>query len=169
MAFVMARLQEFYKAACLMLGIASLVSLQLHEKHLERLTMQWPRCWGLIWQAEDKVRAEHLSKIRRRFLVDESKGLTMPDDWVAESPWTTCFKALVADAGYWNEQVRHPAASWLTARGRGNPFPPAEQIAVAHMPGGNELLESEDKIEGRRRQASRDKRHAKEAGSGGTR
>lgn len=78
----------------------------------------------------------------------------MPDDWVAESPWTTCFKALVADEEYWIEQVRHPAVSWLAAGGRGNPLLPAEQIAVAHMPGGTELLEAEDKTKGKRRQAN---------------
>ena len=85
----------------------------------------------------------------------------MPDDWIADSPWTTCFRALVADEEYWNEQVRHPAASWLAAGGRGNPLPPAEQIAVAHMPRGSEVVEFEDKTEGKRRQSNRDKRHAK--------
>jgi len=63
-----------YKAACLMLSISSLASLQVYEKAIERLVLQWPKCWGLIYQAEDKARAERLDKIRRRLMVDFAKN-----------------------------------------------------------------------------------------------
>eukprot|EP00435_Cladocopium_sp_Y103_P047091 s861_g13.t1 len=151
-----------YKVACLMLKVVSLAALQAYEKHIERLTTQWPRCWGLIYEAEDKARAEHLSKLRRRILVDVSKGNKAPDDWNPESPWTSCYMALVADEEYWNEQVRHPAASWLVSGGRGAPLAPAEQIAVNHMPGGIDAVDVEkEEIVGRKRQANRDRRHAR--------
>eukprot|EP00435_Cladocopium_sp_Y103_P066414 s1794_g28.t1 len=152
-----------YKAACLMLGITSLAVLQLYEKHIERLTMMWPRCWGLIYQAEDKARAEHLSKIRRKLLVDAKKNLTMPEDWDENNPWTTCFRMLVADESYWNEQVRHPAAAWTASGCRGSPLAPADQIAMAHVPGGNEVMDidKEEKVDGKKRQSNRDKRIAK--------
>ena len=150
-----------YKAACLMLNIASLAVLQVYEKHIERLTLQWPRCWGLIYQAEDKARAEQLTKIRRRMVSDQSKGTTMPADWDADNPWTCCFRALVDDSKYWDEQVRHPAAAWMASGARGSPAPPADQIAMAHAPGGLEVAEVEDKSENRRRQSNRDKRQAR--------
>ena len=69
-----------YKAACLMLSIARLASLQIYEKAIERLALQWPNCWGLIYQAEYKGRAECLDKIGRRLMVDASKNQNMPHD-----------------------------------------------------------------------------------------
>eukprot|EP00435_Cladocopium_sp_Y103_P058389 s307_g20.t1 len=146
-----------------MLGITSLSALQVYEKHIERLTMMWPRCWGLLCQAEDKARAEHLSKLRRKLLMDFKKGMPMPDDWSEENPWTTCFRMLVVDEEYWNEQVRHPAAAWTASGSRGAPLAPADQIALAHVPGGNEVAdaEKEDRPDGKRRQSNRDKRMAR--------
>ena len=153
-----------YKAACLMLSIASLASLQVYEKTIERLVLQWPRCWGLVYQAEDKARAERLEKIRRKFMTDIANGIAPPSDWNVDNPWTTCFRSLAGDEEYWSEQVRHPAAAWVASGSKGTPLAPAEQIALAHVPGGQEILEV-DKEEtpggDRRRQANRDKRLAR--------
>ena len=146
-----------YKAACLMLSISSLASLQIYEKAIERLVLQWPKCWG--WFI--RLRTD---KIRRRLMVDAVKGQIMPQDWDPENPWTTCFRVLATDEEYWSEQVRHPAAAWTAAGAKGTPLAPAEQIALAHMPGGAEVVEAdrEDGIEGgRKRQANRDKRLAR--------
>lgn len=41
------------KTACVMLDIASLASLEVYGKHIERLVTQWPSAWGLIYSAED--------------------------------------------------------------------------------------------------------------------
>ena len=152
------------KVACLMLSISSLASLQIYEKAIERLVLQWPKCWGLIYQAEDKARAERLDKIRRRLMVDAAKGQVMPQDWDPDNPWTTCFRVLATDEEYWSEQVRHPAAAWTAAGAKGTPLAPAEQIALAHMPGGAEVVEAdrdEGNEGGRKRQANRDKRLAR--------
>ena len=153
-----------YKVACLMLSIASLAALQAYEKTIERLVLQWPKFWGLVYQAEDKGRAERLEKIRRKLMVDFAKNQVMPDDWDQDNPWTTCFRMLSADEEYWNEQVRYPAAARTGAGAKGTPLAPAEQIAITHMPGGLEGVEA-DKDEGidisRRRQANRDKRAAR--------
>ena len=39
-----------YKTACICLGIAALASLQLYEKVIEKLVLQWPKAWGLTAQ-----------------------------------------------------------------------------------------------------------------------
>ena len=102
-----------------MLNIATLAVLLMYEKTIEKLVIQWPRCCGLIAYAEDKARAERLDKIRRRFVQDKSMGKVMPSDWSEENPWNSCFRSLATDEEYWNEQVRHPAASWTASGGRG--------------------------------------------------
>ena len=151
-----------FKVAAISLDICSLASLQLYEKTIERLVLQWPRCWGLIAMAEDKGRSEKLDKWRRKYLQDEANGARVPADWNEEKPWTTCLRALATDEEYWSEQVRHPAASWVAAGCKGAPLAPAEQVAAAHFPGGAEVLEPviEDG-DARKRQANRDRRLAK--------
>ena len=154
---------KVYKVALIMLDVASLASLQLYEKTVERLVMQWPKCWHLIVMADDKGRAERLEKLRRRFMMDEDANRTVPTDWSRDKPWTSCFRALSLDNEYWDEQVRHPAAAWLASGGRGVALAPAEQGALSHLPGGMEALEveKEDLGEPRRKQANRDKRLAR--------
>jgi hypothetical protein len=146
-----------------MLDIASLASLQLYEKTMERLVMQWPKCWHLIVMADDKGRAERLEKIRRRMLMDEEAGRQVPADWNKDKPWTSCFRALSLDNEYWDEQVRHPAAAWLVSGGRGVALAPAEQVALSHLPGGLEAMEVEKEEGGdsRRKQSNKDKRVAR--------
>ena len=154
---------KVYKVALIMLDAASLAALQLYEKTIERLVMQWPKCWHLIVLADDKGRAERLEKLRRRFVVDEAGGRQVPSDWDKDRPWTCCFKALALDNEYWDEQVRHPAAAWLVSGGRGVALAPSEQVALSHLPGGLDALEvdKEDTVEPRRKQANRDKRLAR--------
>ena len=154
---------KVYKVALIMLDIASLASLQLYEKTMERLVMQWPKCWHLIVMADDKGRAERLEKIRRRMLMDEEAGRQVPADWNKDKPWTSCFRALSLDNEYWDEQVRHPAAAWLVSGGRGVALAPAEQVALSHLPGGLEAMEVEKEEGGdsRRKQSNKDKRVAR--------
>eukprot|EP00435_Cladocopium_sp_Y103_P017963 s5122_g4.t1 len=152
-----------FRTAAIMLNIASLSTLHGYEKAIERLTIQWPRCWGLIAYAEDKARADRLDKIRRRLQQDAARGKEMPTDWTEDNPWNSCLKILTHDEDFWNEQIRHPAASWMASGGKGVPMAPAEQAALAHIPGGSEIMDIEQEGHGdnRRRQANRDKRAAK--------
>ena len=94
-----------------MLGIATLAVLLMYEKTIERLVVQWPRCWGLIAYAEDKAQAEKLDKIRRRLQQDKMMGKDMAPDWTEENPWNVYLRMLALDDEYWTEQVRHPAAA----------------------------------------------------------
>jgi len=47
----------------------SIASLEAYAKQVEKLTTQWPRCWGLIYLAHDSGRAERLEKIRRKLTI----------------------------------------------------------------------------------------------------
>ena len=137
------------KVALIMLDVASLASLQLYEKTVERLVMQWPKCWHLIVMADHKGRAERLEKIRMRFMMDEDANRTVPSDWSRDKPWTSCFRALSLDNEYWDEQVRYPAAAWLASGGRGVALAPAEQVALIPFTGGYGSLGSGERGPGR--------------------
>ena len=86
-----------FKVAALALGILSMASLQLYEKLIEKLTLQYPSAWGLICLADDRARAERWEKIRRGLLADKSAGKSMPDSWDDDVPWTCCLQKLAKD------------------------------------------------------------------------
>lgn len=98
-------------------------------------------------------------------MIDAKEGRPVPSDFVEARPWLVCFRLLSQDDNYWNEQVRHPATSWLAAGGRGAPMASSEALALAHFPGLSEGHETESggggERDDRRRQANRDKRLAK--------
>ena len=151
-----------FKTAALSIGCVTLAALMLYERNFEKLMTQWPKAWGLLAMADDKARGERLEKVRRKMVMDEKKGKTMPDDWSLAEPWTTCFRVVATDEAFWNEQVRHPATSWTASGGYGVPIAPTEAIAQAHLPGGLEAVElPKEQNEERKRQGNRDKRAAK--------
>ena len=151
-----------FKTSAIMLDIISLAALLRYEKLIERLVWQWPKAWGLIYAADDKARAEHVDKIRRRLLQDQAKGNPLPPDFQEASPWTTCFRLLAQEDAYWDEQVRHPAAAWMASGGRGVPMAAAEQVATAHHPGIADSMDMlKEEFDPKKRQANRDKRAAK--------
>ena len=150
-----------FKTGAIMLGIVSLSALQLYERAIEKLVIQWPKVWGLICTAEDKARDERLEKLRRKFDADQQAQRQVPQDWDSTHPWTCCFRELAMDEEYWNEQVRHPATSWMVSGARGAPVAPAEAIAGAHLVGMAIGDGPKEESFDRKRQANRDKRLAK--------
>ena len=150
-----------FKTGAIMLSAVSLASLQLYERAIEKLVIQWPKVWGLICAAEDKARAERLEKLRRKFDADEKAQREVPRDWDPDHPWTCCFRELAGDEEYWNEQVRHPATAWMVSGARGSPIAPAEAMAGAHFVGSNAGDVPKEENTDRKRQAYRDRRLAK--------
>eukprot|EP00435_Cladocopium_sp_Y103_P029157 s2227_g7.t1 len=151
-----------FKSAALMLNICTLATLSNYERFIERLITQWPTCWGLIAQAEDKVRAEGLERWRRRIMTSVTLGRQVPVNWDPARPWTAVFDMIIQDVEYWAENVHHPAAAWLASGSRGRPVVASEVAIHAHLPGGSDWVNETQSDEGKRRaQANRDRRTAK--------
>ena len=153
-----------FKAACLMLNICSIASLEAYAKQVEKLTTQWPRCWGLIYLAHDSGRAERLEKIRRKFTIwsqlriDRCRGLMGP------RPWSCVFVQLAMDSEFWAERVHYLAAAWTASGGKGAPC--ITTAAADAIQGGQGALGHEQELgqgtsDSRRIQANRDGRQAK--------
>eukprot|EP00971_Amphidinium_carterae_P126999 2516109-Amphidinium_carterae.1 len=70
-----------------MLDIASLASLQVYERCLERLCRLWPSCWHFVALADDKARAEQLERVRRRTLAGIDGGDPTTPDFSRAAPW----------------------------------------------------------------------------------
>ena len=111
---------KVFRVACIMLGIVAESALHRYEKHIEKLVKYWPDCWGLIYIAEDKFRAEHLDRIRRRIEGEIARGLKEPPLWNKSLPWSASFLCGIGETEqFWDEHVRHPATAWLAGGRRG--------------------------------------------------
>lgn len=155
-----------FKTACIMLNVCSLASLEAYSKAIERLTVQWPRCWGLIYMADDAARAERLERTRRRLTIEAAQGRQVPRDWDANRPWSCILICLASDTEFWTERVHHPAAAWVASGGRGAPTVATEAAVLETIEGGDKALAGDQEpsrgtTESKRTQANRDKRLAK--------
>ena len=153
---------KVFKTACLMLNIVNLAALEAYYRTIERMVIQYPKCWGLIYSADDTARAEKLEKIKRHLTFEASVGRQVPQDWDPGKPWSTVFMELTRDITFWSERVHHPAAAWIAEGSRGAPTVATEQAVINHLPGGEDLQESGEVADpgNRKRQANRDKRAA---------
>ena len=154
-----------FKCAALMQEIVSLAALQSYERHIEKLVMQWPGTWGLIYEADDRARAEQLERLRRQMIAEASVGRQVPASWDAARPWSCIFQQVVEDGAYWQECVHIPAAAWVAAGSKGKPTIASEAAILKMMPGGKEIEpghhDGDDGERKRKSQANRDKRLAK--------
>eukprot|EP00972_Heterocapsa_arctica_P010016 1471579-Heterocapsa_arctica.AAC.1 len=71
---------------------------------IEKLTRLWPSAWHLIVIADDKCRAEHLERLRRRTASSVAAGHPRPADWDPEQPWTAALRLAAEDTVFWDEQ-----------------------------------------------------------------
>jgi len=125
-----------FAVACVMIDVASLASLNLYHAAVEKLASLWPSAWHLIVTAEDKMRAEQFDRIARRIAASVAAGSAAPADWSEAAPWSAVFRHAAEDVKFWDDNVRHPAAAWMAAGGRGAPIAPDEKLAEVLKPGG---------------------------------
>ena len=153
-----------FKCAALMLEIISLAALQAYERHIEKLVLQWPGAWGLVYQADDRARAEQLDRWRRFLTAESDAGRQVPANWNAVKPWSCIFLKVVEDHAYWSECVHVPASAWTAAGSRGKPVIASEASVLNSLAGGKDAQDggADDSSERKRKkQANRDKRLAK--------
>ncbi|CAE7562467.1 unnamed protein product [Symbiodinium natans] len=153
-----------FQTACIMLDLLPLATLQLYERHVEKLVKLYTEAWHLIALADEKARGEKLSRIRLKLSADAAAGRPTPPQWDPDRPWPACFYELVHDTSFWDDQVRAPANAWLAHGGRGAPKPPNENFAAANLPGGAEVIQAptDGKRSTKDRRASRKRKIAAE-------
>eukprot|EP00435_Cladocopium_sp_Y103_P059823 s1426_g21.t1 len=155
------------RTTLIMTEVISLAHLMEWETMVERLSRQYPNCWGLVAAAEDRARGEFMAKTLAKIRLEIEQGGTPPLGWSAESPWDTVWGRVMRDRDFWAEQVHMPAMSWTSKGQRGKPLTPEEQLADATLPGGHQALQpewetSEHNVQGKRRnQARREARKRK--------
>ena len=157
---------QVFRTACIMLNICSIASLEAYSRQVEKLHTQWPKCWGLIYMADDGARAEKLEKLRRKLTIESAQQRQVPRDWDPMKPWSCVFTLLAGDMEYWAERVHHPASAWTAAGARGAPVVASEAAVLEVIQGGQKVLDHGGDSNtsthlSDRTQANRDRRHAR--------
>ena len=124
-----------FQTAAIMLDILPLASLQLYERHVERLVKLYPTAWHLIVLSDEKARGGKWARVRLRISTDIAAGKAAPELWDAKRPWVAALHQLVGDTAFWEDQVRSPANAWVAAGGRGAPRA-AEEVFTASQASG---------------------------------
>ena len=65
--------------------------------------------------AEDRCRAEHFARIRRRRLLEQQQGPA--PSFNPPTPWTDVFREAARDAVHWSKQVRNKAFTFMANGG----------------------------------------------------
>ncbi len=111
-----------------------------YEKKIQDLADQYHDAWGLIYQADDLMRAEEMELTRAKLQQQATAG-NPPTLWDPASPWSAVFFFAATDDAFWRTHVLDPANLWVA---RGKPGSsrrvlPDAAAAEGHLPGGADL------------------------------
>ena len=112
--------------------VATSACLDEYFKRISKLNADYPECWHLLMQAEDKVRAEMFERFRRQLSKAYIEGrLPMGITFDAKAPWTGVFVFAARNWEYWHEHVTKPAQDFLA---RGGKLMSADKAARVNVP-----------------------------------
>ena len=93
--------------------VVSQASLDMYRDAFRDLVKAYPEVWHLCVVAEDRCRAEHFPRIKRRAEDKHLHGL-LPG-FNPTTPWDFVFREAADDRKYWDEFVREPALRFMAS------------------------------------------------------
>ena len=101
-------------------AVVSVAALEEYHDKINELNNEFPECWHLIVQAEDRCRAEQFERAKRNLTKALLEGrMPMNIDFRAEEPWNGVFTYMARDSDYWNRSVVRPAQTFIARGGSG--------------------------------------------------
>ena len=70
-----------FRCASIQLGILREAAMSMYGQQIETLVQEWPECWCLVYMADDKARAEGLTRKRRVIETNIAQGGPPPPLW----------------------------------------------------------------------------------------
>ncbi|CAE7648821.1 unnamed protein product [Symbiodinium sp. CCMP2592] len=100
---------KVYRTAMLLLEVVDSERLDSYAEHVRSFLTQFgDSAWWLIYKAENRLRCEHLERLRRRLHDQPDFGYT------PARPWNAAFAAAVKDMEFWTRELVTPATLWLS-------------------------------------------------------
>ena len=111
-----------WRTGMLMLGAATLCSLDVYREHVALYTRRYGReTWVVLYQADVRARLEHIERIRR---AGESSPPTTDNPRLLlnglnlDRPWDWCLRELTRDVAFWRRELEEPAILVLARAAR---------------------------------------------------
>ena len=106
-----------FSVAMRALRAATATRLLIYQNKIQKLNEAYGHvCWWLVAQADQRMRSEHLERIRRRAEEERAaaiaSGSTHPFDPTV--PWDYCLKAAAADRHFWEEELDRKCMLYIT-------------------------------------------------------
>ena len=125
--------------------VVSQSSLEIYYEAFRKLVGEYPECWHLCTQAEDRCRGEAFPRYRRILMQCHQTGsVPVGISFNPLMPWDGVFQYAANDDRFWDKEVRRPATAFL-ARGKIPPQMSATQgtmDAVENVEDGVEMSAS---------------------------
>ncbi len=98
-----------FECASILLKIISPERLIAYQTRIRKfVTLYGPSAWPVIYQADVRMRSEHLERLRRRAEIRKDPQLTR------ETPWDYIFHLAAEDHLFWSEEVQEKAVLLLS-------------------------------------------------------
>jgi hypothetical protein len=91
----------------LYLDVAELGALDSYRVMIQKYAVAYPGLWHLVFQADSRMRHEHMERIRRRGSEARSKDASHPYD--DASPWKWVWEQAAEDSKFWKKELEDPA------------------------------------------------------------
>ena len=107
---------EVFSTACVLLDIVDLGTLLAYKAHIVGLHSRYgPQTWLLLYQADTRFRAEHLSRTRRILSEEHERARTAGGTtaYVSARPWSMAFFAGLSDNSWWAKEFTESAIMLL--------------------------------------------------------
>lgn len=150
-----------------LLPVISQGALDVYRDSFRDLVKSYPECWHLCVIAEDRCRAEHMTRLNRRSKDEYLAGLC--PSYNPAAPWEHVFRRAALDRDYWGEFVREPALKFIASGEKRKGAPTGSvtgEIEVASNNGG-QRGKKEDEKPRKRTKPSMDTYHSPMAGRKG--
>ena len=102
---------KVYRTALLLLETVDAERLDAYAEHVRSFVTQFgDSAWWLVYRAENRLRCEHMERLRRTLHDKPAYGYT------AARPWNAVYAAAIRNGDYWTRELVTPATLWLSQR-----------------------------------------------------
>lgn len=100
--------------------VVNIACLEEYADKIYELIQEFPECYHLVWEAENRCRRDEFERIRRLLTRARMEGtLPMNVPFDPTQPWIGVFTFAARDGEYWAKNVIRPAQTFLARGGSG--------------------------------------------------
>eukprot|EP00435_Cladocopium_sp_Y103_P017556 s2656_g4.t1 len=116
------RCWKCFRTAMLLLEAAEAERLDSYSEFIRAQVTQFgDDAWSFVSRADNRMRAEHLDRLRRQLRSEPQYGFT------EASPWSACFAAATRESDFWSRELHTPATLFLARNKREGGTEPSEE------------------------------------------